>query len=68
MNKKQQKEFLQAMWCALNCAMTNKEMCQIMNLMQKYGGSAMQKWTEYLSKSKQSIFEQALRDINRLLK
>jgi hypothetical protein len=67
MNKTQTKEFLQAMWCALNCATTNEEVMKIMNLAEKYGGSAMPKWQSYITK-KQGIFETSLKEMEQLLK
>lgn len=67
MTNKQTKEFLQAIWCALNCATSNDEQIKIMDLMEKYGGSAMKKWSKYGNLSR-SPLNSALKEMKDILK
>lgn len=67
MTKEQLKEFLQNMWCALNCATTNNEQMKIMGLMETYGGSAMPKWRKYVEEKK-NIFKESLKEMEKLIK
>lgn len=67
MNREQLQEFLQNMWCALNCATTNDEQFEIMTLMEKHGGKGLPKWQSYVEK-KQDIFKESMKEMDKLLK
>ncbi len=67
MEKEQLKEFLQILWCAMNCATDNDSQMKIMGIIEKYGGNSSPKWLSYIDK-KQDIFKTSLKEMEELLK
>ena len=41
------REIFQSLACVINCATSAKESCEIMDLLEKHGGSMMKKWSKY---------------------
>jgi len=61
------KAMFQALACIIDCSSTNEEICEVIGLLEKYGGSMMTKWQTYSRMGKfNNTREEAISDFKRI--